>query len=156
MFVQISKEVILANKWRKKPYENICSLLYNNIHWLLWLQDILRRNCTTWQVKLSVWTKITMELYWSLLELVLVCVSVVVKHTMYQCKVDVDMLNAVKSVLADLWSISPSSEQRGLTVETSATVFSISTSTWLCWYLYVKLMSSIWCHFSTKRFVAIS
>ena len=32
--------------------------------------------------------------------------------TMYQCKVDVDMLNAVKSVLADVSSVSPSSEQR--------------------------------------------
>ena len=31
---------------------------------------------------------------------------------MYQCKVDVDMLNAIKSVLADISSISPSSEQR--------------------------------------------
>ena len=30
---------------------------------------------------------------------------------MYQCKVDVDMLNAVKSVLADVSSVSPSSEQ---------------------------------------------
>ena len=42
--------------------------------------------------------------------MVLVCVSVVVKHTMYQCKVDVDMLNTVKSVLAEVSSISPSSE----------------------------------------------
>ena len=32
--------------------------------------------------------------------------------TMYQRKVDVDMLNAVKSVLADVSSVSPSSEQR--------------------------------------------
>ena len=32
---------------------------------------------------------------------------------MYQRKVDVDMLNAIKSVLADISSISPSSEQRG-------------------------------------------
>ena len=31
---------------------------------------------------------------------------------MYQCKVDVEMLNTVKSVLADISSISPSSEQR--------------------------------------------
>ena len=30
---------------------------------------------------------------------------------MYQRKVDVDMLNAVKSVLADVSSVSPSSEQ---------------------------------------------
>ena len=35
-----------------------------------------------------------------------------VKRTMYQRKVDVDMLNAVKSVLADVSSVSPSSEQR--------------------------------------------
>ena len=34
------------------------------------------------------------------------------KRTMYQCKVDMDMLNAVKSVLADILSFSPSSEQR--------------------------------------------
>ena len=31
---------------------------------------------------------------------------------MYQRKVDVNMLNAVKSVLADILSVSPSSEQR--------------------------------------------
>ena len=53
------------------------------------------------------------------------------KVTMYQLKVDVDMLNALKSVLADVWSVSPSSE--GLTLETPAntlfTAFSISTST---------------------------
>ena len=41
-----------------------------------------------------------------------VCVVVAVKRTIYQCKVDVDMLNAVKSVLADISSVSPSSEQR--------------------------------------------
>ena len=58
-----------------------------------------------------------------------------VKGTMYQRKVDVDMLNAVKSVLADVSSISPSSEpsDEGLTLKTSAntlfTAFSISTST---------------------------
>ena len=34
------------------------------------------------------------------------------KSTMYQRKIDVDMLNAVKSVLADVLSVSPSSEQR--------------------------------------------
>ena len=58
--------------------------------------------------------------------------GVAVKRTMYQLKVDVDMLNAVKSVLADVSNVSPSSEQR-LTLETSAntlfTAFSISTST---------------------------
>ena len=31
---------------------------------------------------------------------------------MYECKVDVDMLNAIKSVLTDVSSVSPSSEQR--------------------------------------------
>ena len=35
-----------------------------------------------------------------------------VKPTMYQRKVDVDMLKAVKSVLADVSSVNPSSEQR--------------------------------------------
>ena len=41
----------------------------------------------------------------ALRELVLVCVSVAVKHRMtYQHKVDVDMLNAVKSVMADVSS----------------------------------------------------
>ena len=63
---------------------------------------------------------------------------------MYQCKVDVDMLNVIKSVLADVSSVSPSSEQKkprsdeGLMLKTSAntvfTVFSISTST-LPWYI---------------------
>ena len=33
---------------------------------------------------------------------------------MYQCMVDVDMLNAVQSVLADIWSVSPSSEQKSI------------------------------------------
>ena len=37
------------------------------------------------------------------------------KQRMYQCRVDVDMLNAVKSLLADVSSISPSSEQRVFT-----------------------------------------
>ena len=36
---------------------------------------------------------------------------------MYQGKVDVDMLNAVKSMLADVSSVSPSSEQRGVNEE---------------------------------------
>ena len=66
-----------------------------------------------------------------------------VKQTMYQCKVDVDMMTAVQSVLADVLSISPSSEQKkksfffcsedGLTLEMSANTlvmaFNISTST---------------------------
>ena len=34
----------------------------------------------------------------------------VIKRTMYQHKVDVDMLNAVKSVLADVLSVSPLSK----------------------------------------------
>ena len=59
---------------------------------------------------------------------------------MYQRKVDVDMLNAVKSVLADVLSVSPLSEQKDevLRLETSAntlfTAFGISTST-LRWYI---------------------
>ena len=49
---------------------------------------------------------------------------------MYQRKVGVDMLNAVKSVLADVSSVSPSSEQRGTaSANTLFTAFSISTST---------------------------
>ena len=47
------------------------------------------------------------------------------KCTMYQCKVDVDMQNAVKSVLTDVLSVSPSSElasllcsDKGLMLET--------------------------------------
>ena len=39
------------------------------------------------------------------------CVGVAVKRRMYQHKVGVDMLNAVKSVLTDVLSVSPSSEQ---------------------------------------------
>ena len=42
----------------------------------------------------------------------MVCVGLAVKRRVYQRKVDVDILNAVKSVLADVWSVSPSSEQR--------------------------------------------
>ena len=45
--------------------------------------------------------------------IVLVCIGVAIKRRMYQCKVDVDMMNAVKSILADVSSVSPSSEQRG-------------------------------------------
>ena len=33
----------------------------------------------------------------------------VIETTMYPCKVDVDMVNATKSVLADVSSVSPSS-----------------------------------------------
>ena len=39
-----------------------------------------------------------------------------VKRTMYQRKVDVDMLNAVKRMLADILSISSSSEQRAVAI----------------------------------------
>ena len=63
-----------------------------------------------------------------------------VMRRIYQCEVDVDMLNAIKSLLADVSSVSPSSEQRvtlcsdeGLTLKMSAntlfTAFNISTST---------------------------
>ena len=37
-----------------------------------------------------------------------------VKRTMYQREVDVDMLNTVKSALADVSSVSPSSEQNNI------------------------------------------
>ena len=66
--------------------------------------------------------------YYSLWELILVCVGVAVKRTMYQRKVDVDMLNAVKSVLADILSASPSSEQR-------AALWSVNAP-WVCMYYY--------------------
>ena len=52
--------------------------------------------------------------YQSLWELVLLCVGVAVKRTMYQRKIDVDMPNAVPSVLADVSNVSPSS---GLTTD---------------------------------------
>ena len=39
--------------------------------------------------------------------------GIFLEYTMYQRKANVDMLNAVKSVLADVSSVSPSSEQRG-------------------------------------------
>ena len=46
--------------------------------------------------------------------------------TMYQLKADVDMLNAAKSVLADISSLSPSSEpfcsDEGLRLDSSANV----------------------------------
>ena len=38
--------------------------------------------------------------------------KIILRCTMYQGKVDVDMLNAVKSMFADVWSVLPSSEQR--------------------------------------------
>ena len=45
-----------------------------------------------------------------------------VERTMYQRKVDVDTLNAVKSMWADVSSVSPSSEQR-LTVSVGTSYF---------------------------------
>ena len=48
----------------------------------------------------------------SLWELVLVCVGVTVKRRMYKREVGVDVLSAVKSLLADVSSVSPSSKQR--------------------------------------------
>ena len=82
-------------------------------------------------------------------------IASLLKRTMYQRKVDVDMLNAGKSVLADLLSVSPSSaKNKGLTVETSANTlfmaFSISTST-LCWYIVcstniVVVKNTLWHH----------
>ena len=38
--------------------------------------------------------------------------KIILRCTMYQGKVDVDMLNAVKSMFADVSSVLPSSEQR--------------------------------------------
>ena len=38
----------------------------------------------------------------------------VIRRTIYQCKVDMDMLNAVKNVLADISSVSPSLEQKAI------------------------------------------
>ena len=52
------------------------------------------------------------RVYTSPCELVLVCVCVAVKRTMHQLKVDVDKPNVVKIKLADVSSVSPSSEQR--------------------------------------------
>ena len=40
--------------------------------------------------------------------------NVFMMNSMYQHKVNVDMLNTVKSMLADVSSVSPSSEQRCL------------------------------------------
>ena len=57
-------------------------------------------------------------------KLVLVCVGAAVKRTMYQRKVDVDMLNAVKSVLADVSSVRLCSNE-GLTLETSDTLYGV-------------------------------
>ena len=45
-------------------------------------------------------------------EIGLVCVGVAVQRGMYQRKVDLYMLNSVKIKLADVSSLSPSSEQR--------------------------------------------
>ena len=45
------------------------------------------------------------------------CKKIHLRRRMYQREVDVDMLNAVKSLLADVSSVSPSSEQRVTEVE---------------------------------------
>ena len=54
------------------------------------------------------------------------------KRRMYQRKVDLDMWNVIKNVLADVSSVCPSSEE-GLRLEMSAnklfTALNISTST---------------------------
>ena len=78
----------------------------------------------------------------SLGELVLVCVGIAVKRTMYQCKVDVDMLNTERAVG---WCFEryPSLEQReGLMLKTSAnilfTAFNISTSKWHWYIVYLS------------------
>ena len=69
-----------------------------------------------------------------------------VKRTMYQRKVDMGMLNAVKSVLPDVSSVSSSSEQRvnfsdeGLTIETFCFFpFRI----YICIYIYIGLQFSV-------------
>ena len=56
----------------------------------------------------------------------MVCVDVAVKRTVYQRRVDVDMLNAVKGVLADVSSVSPSSEQRLCVFSSVGVEFKIS------------------------------
>ena len=65
----------------------------------------------------------------------MVCVSVMVKRTMYQCKVNVDMLYAVKSVLPVL-SVSPLSElMLEMSANTLFTVLSISISVFVCLFV---------------------
>ena len=63
--------------------------------------------------KLTFNQRISYKKYWMLSETFLV-LDWAFSHTMYQRKVDVDMQNAVKSMLADVSSVSPSSEQREL------------------------------------------
>ena len=61
---------------------------------------------------------------------------------MYQRKVDVDTLNAIKSVLADVLSVSPLSEQtslcsdEGLTLEASANTLFMAFSIHSTFYHY--------------------
>ena len=87
----------------------------------------------------------------------MVCVGVAVER-----KVDVDMLNAVKRMLADVSSVSPSSEaskkdcsDEGLTLETSANTlfmaFSISTSTF-CFYILCYTPCSQACKHTSLQF----
>ena len=52
---------------------------------------------------------------------------------MYQRKVDVDMLTAVKSVLADVSSFNPLSERRGLTLEMQHTLYDVQ-------HIHINLM----------------
>ena len=68
-------------------------------------------------------------------------VSSFIISAMYQCKVDVDMLNTVKSMLTKVLSISPFlCSDEGLTLKTSAsklfTAFSISKSTLHCTFYH--------------------
>ena len=48
-----------------------------------------------------------------------------IKRTMYQRKVDVDMLNAVQSVLADVSNVSPSSEQGDTQIHRHHPIYSL-------------------------------
>ena len=48
-------------------------------------------------------------------------------RTMCQREVDVDMLNAVKSMLADVLSVSPSVLDEGLTLEMSTNILRVQT-----------------------------
>ena len=71
---------------------------------------------------------------------------------MYQRKIDVDMLNAVKSMLADVSNVSPLCSDEGLTLETSAnTLFTYPHQPYVD-TLYVVLLNSLCIEF-VKLFV---
>ena len=147
----------------------LCARSYTEIMWTEQDMQITQRECV-YEVSLffSQNSKICMvyQTQWNtspVWELELVCVGVAVKHTMYQLKVDVDMLNAIKSVLADVSSISPMSEQRAARVCSDEGLkcskhqptplfmaFSISTST-LSWHiLWLSDMTDTFFEWSTR------